>query len=113
MALRTLYPHMLDAMEAAFRGLEAAIPAPVKVDKGAGRWVFRPAVQDAYHAIVQKLVIVQSGLRAALILIEHGHVMEQGVLSRVVDEANEDIAFLAYALTNDEITPLHEQYLES
>lgn len=105
-----LYLKTLDVMDAAFQHYVAALPKPARVRQGSG-WNYRFKKQDIYHAVVLKLALVQSTLRAALMLCQQGHVMEQGMLQRVVDEANEDILFLAYAITNDTITPLHERYL--
>ncbi len=99
-------------MDAAFRAFEAALPKPVRVQHGPG-WVFRFVDRDIHHTVVLKLALVQSTLRAALLLLEHGHTLQQAMLERVVDEANEDILFLVYAVTNDEVTPLHKRYLDA
>lgn len=107
-----LYIEMLEVMDAAFRDFEAALPKPVRVRRGLG-WVFRFKDRDIYHAVVLKLALVQSTLRGALILLENGHTSQQAMLQRVVDEANEDILFLVYAVTNDSITPLHQRYLNA
>src|SRR4051812_4526087 len=105
-----LYERMLEVMDAAFRDFAAAITQPNRVRQGDG-WVYRFSTQDVHHAMVLKLALIQSGLRGALVLLRHGHLMEQAILERVIDEASEDVLFLAYAITNDRITPLHEQYL--
>lgn len=108
--MQSLFPEMLDVMDAAFQGYVAALPKPRRVQQGRG-WAYRFKDRDVHHAVVLKLALVQSTLRASLLLLQNGHVMEQAMLQRVVDEANEDILFLAYAVTNDTITPLHERYL--
>lgn len=108
--MHQLFDEMLDIMDSAFRDFEAAVPAPVRVEKEIG-WVFRYQDQSPLQAIIQKLALVQSGLRAAQILLRNGHIYEQAMLERVVDEANEDILFIVHAVTNDELTPLHERYL--
>ena len=46
-------------------------------------------------------------------MLDHGFVQEQGAIQRTLDEIGEDIVFLAAALTNDRITPLHVRYLNS
>lgn len=46
-------------------------------------------------------------------LLENGYCQEQAILHRVIDETNEDILFLVYALINDSITDLHERFLKS
>lgn len=108
--MNQLFPKVIDAMDAAFRDYAAALPKPERVQQG-DSWAYRFKTQDIYHAVVLKLALVQSTLRAALILNRHAHVMEQGMLQRVVDEANEDVLFLTYAVTNDKITDIHKRYL--
>ena len=44
-------------------------------------------------------------------LIEHGFVQEQGILQRAIDETNENIFFLCVAVTNNEQTALHNNFL--
>ena len=63
------------------------------------------------QAIVQKLVRIISGLRAAGILVEHGFVQEQASLQRMLDEFNEDVMFLSLAIIYNDISELHERYL--
>ncbi len=81
------------------------------------RWrdgfVFRYVEQTIHQAILLKLARTISGLRAALVLLENGFVQEQAVMQRVLDEMGEDIFFLVYAVANDEVTELHERYLEA
>lgn len=108
--MEQLFTTVLSAMDAAFRDYESALPKPERVRQGNG-WNYRFKTQDIYHAVVLKLALVQSTLRAALILNKHGHVIEQGMLQRIMDEANEDILFLTYAITNDTITELHTRFL--
>jgi hypothetical protein len=108
--MEKLYVEMLAVMDAAFQDYSAALPKPVRVRQGRG-WAYRFEDRDVHHAVVLKLALVQSTLRAALTLLRSGHVMEQAMLQRIVDEANEDILFLVYAVTNDTITPLHQRYL--
>lgn len=110
--MHQLFAEMLDIMDSAFRDYEAAVPAPVRVEKEVG-WVFRHKEQEPLQAIVQKLFLVQSCLRAAQILLRNGHIYEQAMLERVVDEANEDILFLVHAVTEDAFTPLHERFLKA
>ena len=108
--MHQLFDDMLNVMDSVFRDFEAAVPAPVKVENEVG-WVFRYRDQSPLQAIIQKLALVQSGLRAAKILLSNGHIYELAMLERVVDEANEDISFLVDAVSNDNLTPLHERYL--
>lgn len=105
--------YMFQLMEISFRDFEAAIPnKPKLVSKSYGE-VFRFQEQNIYQAIIQKLAHAQSTLRAAHVLLVHGYVQEQCSLQRIVDEANEDILFLVYAITNDDITVHHQKYLDA
>ena len=104
---------MLELMEISFRDFEAAMPNKPKLVRKPYGEVYRFQEQDIYQAIIQKLAHAQSTVRAAQVLLEHGYVQEQAALQRVVDEANEDILFLVYAVTNDRITELHQKYLDA
>lgn len=108
----SLYLEMLDVMDAAFRNFADALPKPIRIEQGSN-WVFRFKDRDIYHAVVLKLAFVQSTLRAALVLLENGYTSQQAMLQRVIDEANEDIVFLVYVVTNNAITPLHQRYLDA
>jgi len=74
---------------------------------------FRFEEKDIYQAMIQKLARVQSSVRAAQLLLNNGFFQEQMMLHRTIDETNEDIMFLVYAVTNDEITALHKRFLEA
>lgn len=111
--MHTDFELMLELMDRAFINFEnGMLNKPVLVDMPFGA-VFRYKEKNIYQAIIQKLAKVQSTLRAAYILLKNGFVQEQAVLHRVIDETNEDILFLCYALTNDKITDLHQRYLEA
>jgi hypothetical protein len=115
---RVLFMHddfelMLDLMDRAFRAFEEAMPSKsVFIELPFGK-VFRFAEKDIYQAIIQKLARAQSAVRAAYVLLKSGFVQEQAILHRVIDETNEDIIFLVYAVTNDTITDLHKRYLDA
>lgn len=106
------FEEMLSIMERVFRDFEAAVPSPELVRFSYGS-VFRFKEKSIHQALIQKLARVQSSLRAAYLLLNYGYVYELGVLQRVIDETNEDIQFLVYAVTNDRVTDLHERYLAS
>ena len=104
---------MLEIMESAFRALENTIsnkPAFVELPFG---MAFRFKEKDIYQAIIQKLARVQSAVRAAYVLLNNGFLQEQAILHRVIDETNEDILFLVYAVATDSITDLHRRYLDA
>ena len=107
------FEKILDLMEMSFRYFEEAMPSkPKLVDMPFGK-AYRFKEKDIYQALIQKLARVQSTARAAYILLQNGYVQEQAMLQRVIDETNEDIVFLVFAVTNDTITPLHERYLSA
>lgn len=66
-----------------------------------------------HQAIIQKLVRIVSGLRAAQKLVEYGFAQEQVSLQRMLDEFNENVLFLSLAVIHDEISELHGRYLSA
>ena len=107
------FDKMFELMAQTFEDFEAAIPEKPKAVSKHGGFVYRFEERGIYQAIIQKLARAQSATRAARVLHDHGYVQEQAVLHRVIDETNEDILFLVYAVTNDTITELHERYLKA
>lgn len=105
-----LYDRMLQVMDATFQGYEAHAPKPVQVAFLDG-WRWRHPNPDIYQAMLLKLALIHSTLAAALTLHRSGHFLQQAMLQRVIEDANEDVAFLVYAVTNDSITELHERFL--
>jgi hypothetical protein len=108
-AARELYHEVLAVMDGAFARLESQVQKPIKIEMH-GHWAYRYAEQTIHQAMVLKLVRVVSGLRTAQILLEVGHVQEQGVFQRILDELNEDIFFLV--LGANDAGPLHQEYLD-
>ena len=102
----------LQVMANAFRKLEDQVPAPESTKHGNG-FVFRYKEQLIEQAILQKLAKAISGLAASQVLLANGYAQEHATLNRIVDELGEDVFFLAAALTNDKLTPLHERFLAS
>ena len=97
-------------MENAFLRLESQVPQPQKVDWG-DRFVYRYKEETIQQALIQKLARIISGLHAVDILLINGLLQEQAALNRILDEINEDILFLAVAITNDQITERHKKFL--
>ncbi len=104
---------MLDLMDRSFQDFERGMPSKPELVKPPFGPVFRFKEKDIYQAMIQKLARVQSSIRAAQLLLRNGYVQEQAILHRTIDETNEDVMFLAYAVTNDSITELHERFLQS
>jgi hypothetical protein len=108
-----VYEKTFELMDRAFQDFESVMPEkPISTKLSFGH-AYRYKEKNIYQAIIQKLARSQSLLRAAHILLNNGFFQEQSILHRAIDEANEDISFLVYALTNDKITELHENFLNS
>jgi hypothetical protein len=105
------YNKLLAAMEQMLRDFEQGMAKPVFVSTAPGKEVVRFPKQDIDHAILLKLVMLTSGLNAALLLHHHGHVFEQAALQRMIDEASEDAIFLSLALIKQDRTKRHDDYL--
>lgn len=109
--MRRLFHQSLTVMKSAFRRLEAQVPPPQPVPWG-DSFVFRHVEKTIQQALVQKAARLISTLHAIDVLLLNGHLQEQATLQRILDEIGEDIFFLAAAITNDQITDRHRQYLE-
>ena len=65
------------------------------------------------QALIQKLARYISDLHATTLLLSYGFIQQQATLQRVMDEIQEDVVFLALAITNDKVTDLHSRYLQA
>jgi hypothetical protein len=74
-------------------------------------YVYRYKEKSIYQAIIQKLTRLMTGLQAVSLLNQAGFLQEQAALQRTLDEFEEDIAFLCFAIIFDEMTDLHREYL--
>ena len=116
-----LYEQALVKMEEFVNRLAKRVPLPQRVPhKGTiqqarelGAFTFRHVEKSISQAIVQKLVRMVSTLDAARLLLNHGFVQEQGALQRIIDEIQDDIRFLASGVIFDDLTPLHQRYLDA
>lgn len=108
--MRALYLQTITVLSNAFKQLELQVPPPQKVPFRDG-FVYRFIEQKLEQALLLKLARVVTGLRAVDLLLKAGLLQEMAATCRMLDEIGEDIAFLAAALTNDEITELHKRYL--
>lgn len=110
--MRELFYQALTVMENGFRRLEEQVPPPQE-KQWKSHFVFRHKEQMIEQALLQKLARCISGLYAVDILLLHGLLQEQAVIHRTLDEINEDILFLATAITNESVTDLHTRYLKA
>ena len=107
-----LFDQALTHMVRTAHGFAARVPQPQKVSCING-FVFRHVERTVHQALVQKLARMVSTLHAARLLMEYGFVQEQAALQRVLDEAQEDIHFLALGVVFNKIGELHHQYLDA
>ena len=107
-----LYLQNLRNMESTLASLAKRVVPPERVPI-LDSFAFRYIEKTIHQAIVQKLARIISGLHAARILLGSGFVQEQGATQRMLDEFQEDITFLSYAVILNELTDLHRRYLEA
>ncbi len=107
-----LYLQSLRNMESTLADLAKRVPPPQRVPI-LESFAFRYVEKSIHQAIVQKLARVISGLYAARILLESGFIQEQSALQRMLDEFQEDVTFLAYAVISNDVTDLHRAYLDA
>ena len=107
-----LYEQALTSMERFVDRLAKRVLPPRRVAH-TGALVFRHVEKSISQAIVQKLVRMVSTLHAARLLQNHGFVQEQGALQRILGEIQDDIRFLTYGVIFDDLTLLHQRYLDA
>ena len=107
-----LYDRTIRQMESSVHALAFRVPAPQAVPYKDG-FMYRYVERTLEQALVQKLARMVSTLGAAWLLMEHGCGQEQASLQRILDEIQEDVTFLSYALIFDARTQLHDEYLKA
>ena len=107
-----LYAELVDFMDRVFRDFEPGLGPVEDVEVGDG-FVSRPVRKDLYSAVLLKLAFIVSTLRAAIAVNEVGLYMQQALLCRAIDEANEDVVFLVLGELTENRTELHEKFLEA
>lgn len=110
--LDRLYDSALKFMNDSFDALSQQVGSPVLCSMGKGR-VYRYQEKSICQAILQKLARVVTGLQAVRVLNKTGFLQEQASLQRMLDEFEEDICFLCFAIISDEVTDLHKEYLDA
>lgn len=109
---KDLYDQTLKYMESTVNQLSSRVPSPQRVPFK-DSFVFRHVEKTVHQALVQKLARLVSTLHATRLLMEVGFIQEQAALQRILDEMTEDISFLSLSVIYDEITPLHQKYLDA
>lgn len=107
-----LYEQVLTRMEEIVNHLAGRVSPPQRVPFKAS-FVFRHTEKSIHQAMVQKLARMVSTLNATQLLLNHGFVQEQAALQRILDEIQEDIHFLACGVIYNDLTPLHQKYLDA
>ena len=107
---RPIYHRTFAGLESAFRRIEKHVPNPIETTHGR-RLVYRYSEQTIEAAIFLKFARVVSLTRGVLLLLDAGHVQEQCILQRSIEETNEDILFLCLAITQQKFTEKHEDFL--
>jgi len=106
------YGIALSNLEVVLKELINAVPPPQEVLRH-GHPAYRCAEQTIEQAIVLKLVRYVSGLRACLLLLEHGFVQELGTVQRAVQDIEEDVTFLSLSIILNKPTDNHTRLLDS
>lgn len=107
-----LYVDALGHMASTIHKFEKLVPPPKIVSLPFGE-VYRYVEKSPQQALVLKSARVVTGLHALRLLLEHGLFQEQGSIQRILDELNEDIAFISYGIINDDLTELHQRFLDA
>jgi len=107
-----LYDSALELMCESFDTLSKKLVSPIACSMGDG-YVYRYQEKFIYQAILQKLAREVTGLQAVRLLNKAGFLQEQASLQRMLDEFQEDIMFLCFAIISDDLTALHKKFLDA
>lgn len=111
--------HLSDLVERAMHYMEQVLAAlvrevpPPKIVRISNGHVFRFAEKTLQQAIVQKLARIISAIRASEVLLNAGFIQEVGALQRQIDEACEDVNFLALGSREDTLPERHRKFLDA
>ncbi|MDE0151095.1 MAG: hypothetical protein OXK80_01180 [Bdellovibrionales bacterium] len=75
--------------------------------------IYRFEQKDVTTALFLKIVQATSNLRTGKLLIEHGFLYEWEVIQRLLHEITEDILFLMIAEWSNNLTDIHQKYLNN
>ncbi|MBL4894992.1 MAG: hypothetical protein JKY59_09045 [Emcibacter sp.] len=106
-----IYTLALDVMGQSFEILSKKISPPCKVSMSNG-YDYRYKEKSIEQAIIQKLARLVTGLQAITSLNKTGFYQEQAALQRMLDEFEEDITFLCFAIIFNDFTDHHQKYLD-
>jgi hypothetical protein len=106
------YDEVLVLMENYVHHLADQLEPPMLTTVAKISYGYRYSEKGAVQAMLQKMARLVSALRAARVLLARGFIAEQAAICRIVDEASEDISFLALGLVYEE-TDLHKKFIEA
>lgn len=105
------YEKILLNMEQSLLHFQAYVPAP-EIVPFRDSFVYRYTEKSIEQAIIQKLARIVSALCASKQLFSTGLFQELGAIQRILDELNEDTAFLCLAVVDGTTSDLHTKYLD-
>lgn len=106
-----LYAKSFEVMEQTHCLMASLVPPPRPVSIF-GSITYRYIEKSLQQALVQKLARLITGLRAICLLNANELHQEQAAIQRIIDELQEDITFLSYAVITNTRNRLHDEYLE-
>lgn len=107
--MKDLYTSAVGNMTKTIARLERVVPAP-QVVVLRGRKNYRYKEQSIHQAIIMKLARLISALQAARLLLNAGLLQDFGACQRVIDEINEDVAYLYWLTVGKESPNWHERF---
>ena len=108
--LLDLYKEALDIIDTQFPIISNCVEPPLLTIRNRVH-VFRYKEQTVEQALVQKAARTVSGLHAALLLLQTGHLQELRSIYRMQDEFADDIVFLGDIIVSGNTTELHTRFL--
>jgi hypothetical protein len=92
--------------------LHRRLPRPQLVHVAPSIPMLRYVEQEPVQAVVMKLARIVSALMAARTLVHCGLCQDAGAMQRIVDELNDDVCFLCFAIIDGNFTPNHKRFLD-
>lgn len=108
--MNKLFEETLEFLNEAVDHFSLQVPLPKQMSFN-DSFVFRYQEKTILQAIVQKSARMVASLHSVKVLSDHGLFQDQAAIQRMLDEFQEDIWFLVFGVTNDDVTPLHQEYL--
>ncbi|MHB1328529.1 MAG: hypothetical protein ACYC2K_10040, partial [Gemmatimonadales bacterium] len=91
--------------------LLAMYPAPERHPPGSRDWQWRFPTEAPDVVLIAKAVRLASGIRAAFLLADAGHITEAGAILRVVADLADEVIFLVHGLIRGELTEAQQRFV--